>query len=146
MDADAQAIATRAAQLMWAADQASNWLGLKMVSVGPGQAIVKLDLKDHHLNGHGICHGGIIFMLADSAFALACNSYNQIAVAQHNSITYLAPGQPGSTLTAQASQVSLTGRSGLYDVVVRDETGTVIAQFRGHSRVIRGQHFNEDQS
>lgn len=146
MDADAQAIAARSAQVMWAADQASNWLGLVMVSVAPGQAIVKLDLKSHHLNGHGICHGGIIFMLADSTFALACNSYNQIAVAQHNSITYLAPGQPGSTLTAQASQVSLTGRSGLYDVVVSDETGTVIAQFRGHSRVIRGRHFNEDQS
>lgn len=144
MDDHPRTVAAKSARVMWAADQASNWLGLEIVSVAPGQAVVTLALQQHHLNGHGICHGGVIFMLADSAFALACNSYNRVAVAQHNSITYLAPGKPGALLTARAREISLTGRSGIYDVEVTDQTGTVIAQFRGHSRIIHGQHYGED--
>jgi len=145
MSVDPQQIAERSAQLMWANDHATKWLGAQLVSVGPGRAILSLKVQDHHLNGHGICHGGVIFTLADSAFAFACNSYNQVAVAQNNSITYLSPGQAGSVLTATAHEVSLKGRSGLYDVEVTDQEGAPIAQFRGHSRTIHGVHFDPEE-
>jgi acyl-CoA thioesterase len=103
-----------------------------------------LIVAPHHLNGHGICHGGFIFTLADSAFAFACNSHNRIAVAQHNSISYLSPGKGGETLTAEAREVSLTGRSGLTDVTVTGGDGRIVALFRGASRQIAGTHFPED--
>lgn len=138
---DPQEIADRSAQTMWASDHATKWLGAELVSVAPGQAVMTLKVQDHHLNGHGICHGGVIFALADSAFAFACNSYNRVAVAQNNSITYLAPGQRATVLTARAVEVSVAGRSGLYDVAVTDDGGTLVAEFRGHSRIIRGVHF-----
>jgi len=98
------------------------------------------------LNGHRICHGGYIFTLADSAFAFACNSYNQNTVAQQNQITYLAPGKQGEILTATATEVSRTGRSGVYDVVVTGEDARTIALFRGLSRSIKGQHFSEEDT
>ena len=87
-------------------------------------------------NGHGTCHGGFIFSLADSAFAYACNSYGQRAVAQHCTVTYVSPGKLGSRLTAEARERTRVERSGIYDVTVRDEAGTVIAEFRGHSRTL----------
>lgn len=98
------------------------------------------------MNGHGICHGGYIFTLADSAFAFACNSYNQLVVAQQNQITYLAPGKADERLTATALEKSKTGRSGVYDVTVTGEDGRVIALFRGLSRTIKGQHFEEEMT
>jgi acyl-CoA thioesterase len=135
--------AARSAQAMWSTDQASQALGMEITAVSPGGAVLTMRVRDEMLNGHGICHGGYIFTLADSAFAFACNSYNQLVVAQENTITYLAPGQPGELLTATAVEQSKTGRSGVYDVTVTGEDGRKVALFRGLSRQIKGQHFEE---
>ncbi len=136
--------ARRSADAMWAQDRASQWLGLQLVAVGPGTAELRLTVADHHANGHGICHGGVIYSLADSAFAFACNSHNQGAVAQHNTITYLTPAKAGETLVATATEISLEGRTGVTDVrVTAAADGRVIAQFRGCSRTIGMRHFEE---
>lgn len=137
--------AERSAAAMWATDAASKWLGMTLDSVGPGTASMSFTVQDHHLNGHLICHGGYIFTLADSAFAFACNSYNTITLAQQNSITYLAPGQPGERLSAAATEVSRAGRSGIYDVTVTGQDGRKVALFRGLSRTIKGYNFEEIQ-
>jgi len=137
--------AERSAAAMWATDAASKQLGMRLDSVGPGTATMSFDVQDHHLNGHLIYHGGYIFALADSAFAFACNSYNAITLAQQNTITYLTPGQPGERLTATANEVSRTGRSGVYDVVVTGEDRRQVALFRGLSRIIKGFNFEESQ-
>lgn len=144
MGSSAQEIAQKSADAMWARDDASKWLGMSLDAVGPGTATTSFTVEKHHTNGHDICHGGYIFTLADSAFAFACNTYNQLVVAQHNSISFLRPGKLGVRLTAQAREVTRSGRSGLYDVRVTDETGAVIAEFRGASRVIEGRHFEEE--
>ena len=136
--------AEKAAEAMWAEDRASAWFGRTLETVDEGTAVMSLRVETHHTNGHGICHGGVIFALADSAFAFACNSRNQSTVAQHNSITYTAPGQLGDTLTATAKEVSLQGRSGVYDVEVVNGQGTQIAVFRGCSRAVRGTLFKEE--
>lgn len=136
--------AKRSAQAMWESDNASPWLGMQLVLVDEGFAELTLIVEEHHCNGHGICHGGIIFSLADSAFAFACNSRNQATVAQHNTISFIAPGRLGDVLTARAKEISLTGRSGLTDVTVTNQGGDVIAEFRGASRAIRGHLFDED--
>ncbi len=128
---------------MWSSDQASRWLGMRLVSVDVGTATLTLEVAAHHCNGHGICHGGITFALADSAFAFACNSRNQATVAQHNAITYIAPAQLGDTLTATARELSLTGRSGIYDIRVADQDDRTVAEMRGLSRAIKGRLFEE---
>jgi acyl-CoA thioesterase len=143
MGLSAEEIAQRSAQAMWARDDASKWLGMSLDAVGPGTATTSFIVEKHHTNGHDICHGGYIFTLADSAFAFACNSYNQLAVAQHNTISFLRPGKLGERLTAIAREVTRTGRSGLYDVTVSNAEGKPIAEFRGASRVIEGRHFEE---
>ncbi|TMM53022.1 hydroxyphenylacetyl-CoA thioesterase PaaI [Sulfitobacter sabulilitoris] len=132
------------ATLMMEQDAASRGLGMVLDHVAPGTATLSMTIKPEMLNGHGICHGGFIFTLADSAFAFACNTYNQLTVAQQNQITYLAPGRPGDTLTATAIEVARTGRSGTYDVTVTAGNGSTLALFRGLSRTIKGQHFPED--
>jgi acyl-CoA thioesterase len=137
--------AEKCAALMFEADVASPGLGMTLDAVGPGTARMSMVVRPDMLNGHKICHGGFIFTLADSCFAFACNSYNQNTLAQQNQITYIAPGQPGETLTAQAVEVSKTGRSGVYDVTVTGTEGRVIALFRGLSRNIKGQHFPEEE-
>lgn len=134
-------IAKRSAEAMWARDDASKWLGASLDAVGPGTATMSMTVEKHHTNGHDICHGGFIFTLADSAFAFACNSYNQVVVAQHNTISFIAPGAVGDRLTAKAREISRNGRSGLYDVSVTNQDGKLIAEFRGASRAIKGQHF-----
>ena len=144
MQLSPQEIAERSAAAMWARDDASQWLGCSLDAVAPGSATLSMTVETHHTNGHDICHGGYIFTLADSAFAFACNSYNQIVVAQHNSITFIAPGALGDRLTAVAREVARFGRSGIYDVHVENQNGKVIAEFRGSSRVIGGKHFEED--
>jgi acyl-CoA thioesterase len=136
--------AERSAKVMFEADRASAGLGMELVSVGPGRATMMMKVRPEMLNGHGICHGGFIFALADSAFAFACNSYNQLVVAQQNQITYLSPGQPDETLTAMAEEVSRSGRSGVYDVKVTGGDGRDVAVFRGLSRAIKGHHFDEE--
>jgi acyl-CoA thioesterase len=138
--------AERAAEAMWSDDGASQWLGMSLVDVDEGHAVLELTVQRYHCNGHGMCHGGIMFSLADSAFAFACNSRNQATVAQHNSITYIAPGQLGDVLRAEAREVSLTGRSGIYDVQVRNQNNQTIAEFRGLSRAISGTLFDEDDT
>lgn len=135
--------AEKSAEAMWSDDRASAWFGMKLDEVDEGTARLSLTVAEHHTNGLGICHGGVIFALADSAFAFACNSRNQATVAQHNSITYIAPARLGDTLVAEAREVSLTGRNGIYDVTVRTSAGTDIAAFRGGSRSVRGNLFEE---
>lgn len=136
--------AARSAAAMWANDAATQSLGMELIEVAPGRAIITMRVTPNMLNGHGICHGGYIFTLADSAFAFACNSYNQLVVAQENTITFLAPGKAGELLTAQATEQHLAGRSGIYDAVVTGEDGRKIALFRGLSRSIKEQHFEEE--
>lgn len=135
--------AEKSAAAMWADDHASKWAGMEITRVDEGEAVLEMTVAEHHCNGHGICHGGVTFMLADSAFAFACNSRNQSTVAQHNNISFTAPGRLGDRLTATAREVSLTGRSGIYDVSVTNQTGQLIAEFRGLSRAIKGQLFDE---
>ncbi len=144
MALSAQERAERSAQAMWASDDASKWLGMSLERVSPGEARMMLAVEKHHTNGHDICHGGVIFSLADSAFAFACNSYNKLAVAQHNTISFITPGHLGDRLTATAREVSLRGRNGIYDVRVTRGDGAVIAEMRGCSRVIEGAHFEEE--
>ncbi|KAA0920342.1 hydroxyphenylacetyl-CoA thioesterase PaaI [Aquicoccus porphyridii] len=135
--------AEASAAAMWADDAASKWFGMEITEMDEGRAVLELTVAEHHCNGHGICHGGVTFSLADSAFAFACNSRNQATVAQHNLISYLVPGRAGDRLRAEAVELSLQGRSGIYDIKVTKEDGTVIAEFRGFSRAIKGQLFEE---
>ncbi|WP_439524334.1 hydroxyphenylacetyl-CoA thioesterase PaaI [Marivita sp.] len=135
--------AEKAAQSMWQQDHASQWMGMELADASEGRAVMELTVAKHHCNGHGMCHGGVIFALADSAFAFACNSRNQVTVAQHNSITYIASGRLGDRLRAEATEISLRGRSGVTDVTVTNQSGTVIAEFRGMSRAINGTVFDE---
>ena len=135
--------AEKSAAAMWAEDNASKWAGMEITHMDEGEAVLEMTVAPHHCNGHGICHGGVTFMLADSAFAFACNSRNQSTVAQHNVISFTAPGRTGDRLIASAREVSLTGRSGIYDVKVTNQDGATIAEFRGFSRAIKGQLFDE---
>jgi acyl-CoA thioesterase len=134
----ADALARRAAQAMWHEDNATRGLGMSLDHVAAGEATISMTVTDAMVNGHGLCHGGYIFTLADSAFAFACNSHNQRHVAQNCQISYLAPGRLGMRLTATARERHRAERSGITDVTVRDETGTIIAEFRGFSRSIPG--------
>ncbi len=131
-------IARRCAETMWAEDHASRGLGMELVSVGPGRAVIAMTVTKAMVNGHGTCHGGYIFTLADSAFAFACNSHGPRSVAQQCAVTYLAPGREGMRLIAEGVERQRGPRSGITDVTVRDATGAVIAEFRGHSRVVPG--------
>ena len=135
--------AEKSAAAMWAGDRASQWFGMSIIEVNEGCAILRMTVAPEHCNGHGICHGGVTFALADSAFAFACNSRNQATVAQHNVISYLAPGHEGDVLTAEAQETDLSGRSGIYDVTITNQDGRKIAEFRGFSRAIKGTLFEE---
>jgi acyl-CoA thioesterase len=138
MTRDADEIARFSADAMWAEDRATQGLGMEVLEVGPGHARLAMTITERMANGHGLCHGGFIFTLADSAFAFACNSHGARAVAQHCSITFVSPGRLGMRLLAEARERQRGERSGIYDITVRDETGTVIAEFRGHSRTLPG--------
>ncbi len=131
-------IAKLCASTMWAEDHASQGLGMELLSVAPGYARLAMTVSKAMTNGHGTCHGGFIFALADSAFAFACNSHGPRSVAQHCSIAYLAPGRLGMRLVAEASERQRGERSGITDVTVRDDAGAIIAEFRGHSRNVPG--------
>ncbi|WP_374455690.1 hydroxyphenylacetyl-CoA thioesterase PaaI [Nocardioides sp.] len=122
-----------AARAMWAADAASAALGMRLEDLGEGSAVVSMRVRDDMVNGHDLCHGGLIASLADSAFALACNSHGPVTVAAGFTIDLLEPARLGQVLKAHAQEVALRGRSGLYDVTVR-AGDTVIAEFRGRSR------------
>lgn len=135
--------AEKSAAAMWEGDEASQWFGMALVHVDEGEAILEMEIQDHHTNGHKTCHGGVTFSLADSAFAFACNSRNLAVVGQHTMMSYLAPGFAGDRLRAHAREVSVTGRSGIYDVKVTNQNGQLLAEFRGISRQVKGQHFEE---
>jgi acyl-CoA thioesterase len=137
--ADDLARACACAAALWAGDRASQGLGMRIERVGPGEAVLSMTVRDDMTNGHGTCHGGFIFTLADSAFAFACNSHDQRAVAQHCSVTFLQPGRRGDRLVATAVERVREGRSGLCDVTVRDGEGQVVAEFRGLSRTVAGK-------
>jgi acyl-CoA thioesterase len=135
----AQHLAESRAARMLAADAATTGLGMVLQAIAPGAATLRLTITGAMVNGHGTCHGGFIFALADSAFAFACNSHGDDAVAAHCAITYLAPARIGDVLEARATELERFGRNGIYDVVVTAEVPggrRTIAQFRGHSRVI----------
>ncbi len=133
-----QAVAEACAKAMWVDDRASQALGMVIERIAPGEAVLSMTVREDMANGHGICHGGFVFALADSAFAFACNTYDQRTVAQHCTVTYLRPGRRGDRLTAHAVERSRSGRSGIYDVTVSDAAGETVAEFRGHSRTIAG--------
>jgi acyl-CoA thioesterase len=134
-------IAAKSAEALWAEDTAAKEHGMRLEWVRPGEASLSMIVTGAMTNGHGIGHGGFIFLLADTAFAYACNSHNQRCVAQHCSISYLKPAQEGSRLVATAREVQRAERSGIYDISVRDERGTAIAEFRGLSRTVPGKFF-----
>ena len=129
-------LARACADSMLNGDRAVASLGITLEAVGPGTARMAMPVAAHMVNGHGMCHGGYIFALADSAFAFACNSFNERAVAAQCSITFLRPAQQGETLVATAERRADAGRTGLYDARVTTTDGTVIAEFRGHSRTL----------
>ncbi len=136
-------LARACADAMWERDNASQRLGMRIEDVGAGWARLSMTVRDDMTNGHKICHGGFIFTLADSAFAFACNSYNQNAVAQQCAVTFLAPVGEGERLTAEAREINRSGRSGIYDIRVTRDDGETVAEFRGHSRTVKGTHLPE---
>jgi len=140
--AEALALAERVAAAMFAKDRASQMMGMRIVKVGPGRAELTMTVRADMLNGHATCHGGFIFTLADSAFAFACNSNNQTTVASGAGIDFIAPAREGDVLTALAEERSATGRTGVYDIAVRNQRGEAVALFRGKSHRIKGSVVN----
>jgi acyl-CoA thioesterase len=130
---DADALARASAEAMWRDDRASAGLGMRLDHVAPGLARLSLTVSEAMVNGHGVCHGGFIFSLADSAMAFACNSHGLHALIQHCAITFIRPAHLGETLTAEAVERTRGARSGIYDVRVTGSDGSVVAEFRGHS-------------
>jgi len=145
----AQQLARDAAAAMWSRDYVAQGLGMTLAHVQPGAARLTMQVRQDMVNGHAICHGGMLFTLADTAFAYACNSYNQNTLASACSIDFLAPAQLGDTLVAEATERALGGRSGVYDVTVSTAGGKVVALFRGKSARIKGEvtaSFDENSS
>jgi acyl-CoA thioesterase len=137
--AEAQSLAERVAAEMFSRDRASQAMGMRIAKVGPGHAELTMKVRANMLNGHATCHGGFIFTLADSAFAFACNSANMTTVAAGCSIDFIAPAREDDVLTAIGEERSLSGRTGVYDIEVRNQRGETIALFRGKSYRIKGQ-------
>ncbi|WP_036170205.1 hydroxyphenylacetyl-CoA thioesterase PaaI [Massilia sp. 9096] len=145
MPHDPQALAELAGKTMYERDPASQALGMTLDVIGPGHARMRMRVREEMLNGHGTCHGGYIFMLADSAFAFACNSHNANTVGAGCTIDYLSPGRRGDMLVAEASEQALSGKTGVYDVVVSDQDGRTIALFRGKSHRVAGHVAQVDE-
>jgi acyl-CoA thioesterase len=131
-------LARATAEAMYDADACSRALGMQLLEVRPGYARLSMAVRPEFLNGHQICHGGLIFTLADSTFAFACNSYNVNTVAAGCSIEFLRPVQPDDVLTAEAVEQILSGRNGVYDIRITNRAGETVALFRGKSAQIRG--------
>lgn len=138
VDQAAQLLAQAAGAAMFARDRASQSLGMTLDAIAPGYARMSMTVREDMLNGHQTCHGGLIFTLADSAFAFACNSHNHTAVGAACSIDYLAPGRPGDLLCAEAVEQTLSGKSGVYDIRVSNQDGRLVALFRGKSLRVGG--------
>ncbi len=132
-------LARRVGQALWAADTASkDTMGMDLMECSPGRAVVRMEVKALHLNGHQICHGGFIFTLADTTFAFACNSHNKVTVAAGCTIEFLKSAQLGDVLTCVGVEQTLMGRHGIYDMQVNNQQGEIIAMFRGKSAQIAG--------
>ena len=124
---------------MWRNDRASKALGMQVMAISPGGATLCMAVREDMLNGHDLCHGGLITTLADSAFAFACNSYNEMTVAAGFDVNLIAAGHLGDVLTATARELSKAGRTGVYDVTVRNQRGEAVAAFRGRSHTMKGK-------
>jgi acyl-CoA thioesterase len=139
LPSDPQALADAVTQAMWSRDRTTQGLGMEILRVKPGYALIAMAVRGDMVNGHHMCHGGFMFTLADSAFAYACNSYNQNTVASSCNIDFLAPAHEGDVLEAEAVERSLSGRTGVYDITVRTRSGRTVALFRGKSYRIKGE-------
>jgi acyl-CoA thioesterase len=139
LPAEPDELATATARAMWERDRTAQALGMQIIAIRAGHATLSMPVREDMVNGHHICHGGMIFTLADTAFAYACNSYNQNTVASACQIDFIAPAHEGETLEAEATERSATGRTGVYDVTVRTSEGKIIALFRGKSHRIGGE-------
>lgn len=133
-----EALARAAGEAMYSVDRCSQWLGLRLLEIRPGYARMTMAVRDEFLNGHNICHGGLIFTLADSTFAFACNSHNHNTVAAGCAIEYLKPVHGGDELSAEATEQVRSGRHGIYDIRVTNRAGETVAMFRGKSAQIKG--------
>jgi acyl-CoA thioesterase len=136
-------LAKACADMMWVEDHASRGLGMTLHSVMPGRSRLSMPVTNAMVNGLGLCHGGFIFTLADSAMAFAANAYGEHAVAQHVAVTYVRPGRLGEVLVADAEERVRSGRTGMYDVRVTGDDGSVVAEMRGHTRLSGGKFFPE---
>ena len=138
--------AAQVGEAMFASDAARReFLGMELVSCEPGRAVMRMKVREQMLNGHKICHGGLIFTLADSTFAFACNSHNKVAVAAGCSIEFLKPGQLGDVLTCEGVEQVLQGRHGIYDMKVTNQRGEIVVTFRGKSAQIQGHVIPPEQ-
>lgn len=137
-------LAWRVGRAMYAQDRASQMMGMQVEYMAPGCARVTMTVRADMLNGVGTCHGGFIFTLADSAFAFACNSHNELSVAAGCSIEFLLPGREGDVLTAEAAEQTRSGRTGVYDITVRNQRNETIAVFRGKSHTFKDRKVVED--
>jgi acyl-CoA thioesterase len=135
---DAVHRAREVVRALYEADLASQSLGIEIIDVAPGRVRIAMTVRADMVNGYGMCHGGIVFAFADSAFAFACNSHGDPMVAAGASIEFLAPTPRGERVIATAAEVSRSARHGIYDVAVADASGTVLAQFRGRCSRLRG--------
>ena len=140
----AEDVARRCAEAMYAADEATRRLGITISDVAPGRATGRMRVTAAMVNGHDLCHGGYIFLLADSAFAFACNTYDAVTVAAACNVVFVAAARLGDELVAEAAEQVRFGRSGVYDVTVRRGDGAVIAEFRGQSRSVGGRLLDAD--
>lgn len=134
-----QLVAERSTRVLFDGDRASQMLGMRIESCGPGKATVSMAVRADMVNGHGICHGGLLFALADSAFAFACNSHGDNTVAAGAAIEFLAPGREGDVLRATAQELWRAGRAGIYEIEVRNQRDETVALFRGRSHRIAGR-------
>ena len=139
-------LAAACAASMWDDDRASQKLGMTIDRIAPGEATMSMVVTDAMVNGHGTCHGGFIFAVADSTFAYACNSFNHRAVAAGVDINFLAPAHLGDTLTAHGHARHQGGRSGVYDIEVTNQAGKLIAVFRGRAARIKGHFFETEEN
>lgn len=134
-----QQVAERVCEDMFSKDRATRSLGIEVMAIAPGRSVLQMTVREDMLNGHDTCHGGLITTLADSAFAFACNSYNEITVAASFGIDLIAPGREGDVLTATCTEVSKAGRTGVYDAEVVNQRNERVAVFRGRSYTMRGK-------
>ncbi|HEX7114806.1 MAG TPA: hydroxyphenylacetyl-CoA thioesterase PaaI [Steroidobacter sp.] len=132
-ETDPQTLAETAVKAMFERDRASQALGMQVLEIRPGYARVSMKIREDMVNGHELCHGGLIFALADSAFAFACNTYGATTVAAGATIDFLRPGRLGDELVAEARELTRSKRTGVYDVLVTNQSGERVALFRGRS-------------